>query len=317
MKTLYEPTPKFDEGFLKVSDLHSIYYSQYGNPNGKPVVFLHGGPGGGCIPTASQFFDPQFYRIILFDQRGAGKSLPHCEMKENTSENLVEDIEKLREHLGISKWMVFGGSWGSTLSLLYSIAHPDKVVSIILRGVFLGTQAEINWIYEKDGASKFFPEAFERYSNFIPKEEQSCLLSAYGKRLFSSDKKLALEAAHHWSRWECALIKLVPVAYDMTDAEALSMAKAECHYFLHKCFFKDENYILNNCNKIAHLPCTIVQARYDMDCPPFSAYKLHRSLPNSVLNIVTLAGHSSNESGIIDGLVFATDEHKKYSNAAN
>lgn len=312
MKILYEKTACFDEGFLKVSDIHNIYYAQYGNPNGKPVVFLHGGPGGGCIPVASQYFDPEFYRIVLFDQRGAGKSLPLCEMKENTSDNLIEDMEKLREHLGISKWTVFGGSWGSTLALIYSIAHFDKVVSIILRGIFLGTQEEIDWIYEEGGASKFFPEAFEVYRNFIPEDERNCLLRAYSKRLFCKDEKIALEAAHHWSRWESALVKLFPSVYDMNDNEALSMAKAECHYFLHKCFFKDDNYILNNCSKIEHIPCTIVQGRYDMDCPPFSAYKLHKKLPKSFLNIVLFGGHSSMEPGLVDGLVFATEEHKKY-----
>ncbi len=312
MKILYEKANQFDEGFLKVSEIHNLYYAQYGNPKGKPVVFLHGGPGGGCIPVASQYFDPQFYRVVLFDQRGAGKSTPLCEMKENTSGNLIEDIEKLRAHLNIGKWMVFGGSWGSTLSLIYSIAHPDKIVSIILRGIFLGTQKEIDWIYEEGGASKFFPEAFERYQNFIPVQERDNLVKAYGKRLFGEDKKTALEAAHQWSRWESALVKLFPSVYSMTDEEALAMAKAECHYFLHKCFFKEDDYILNNCSKIEHIPCTIVQGRYDMDCPPFSAYKLHKKLPKSVLNIVTFGGHSSMEPGLIDGLVTAAEVHKRY-----
>ena len=233
-------------------------------------------------------------------------------MKENTSGNLIEDIEKLRAHLNIGKWMVFGGSWGSTLSLIYSIAHPDKIVSIILRGIFLGTQKEIDWIYEEGGASKFFPEAFERYQNFIPVQERDNLVKAYGKRLFGEDKKTALEAAHQWSRWESALVKLFPSVYSMTDEEALAMAKAECHYFLHKCFFKEDDYILNNCSKIEHIPCTIVQGRYDMDCPPFSAYKLHKKLPKSVLNIVTFGGHSSMEPGLIDGLVTAAEVHKRY-----
>ena len=208
--------------------------------------------------------------------------------------------------------MVFGGSWGSTLALIYSIAHPDKVVSIILRGIFLGTQEEIDWIYEEGGASKFFPEDFEAYQNFIPLEERSSLVRAYSKRLFGEDKKLSLEAAHKWCRWESALVRLFPGVYDMSDEEALAMAKAECHYFLHKCFFKDDNYILNNCNKIKDLPCTIVQGRYDMDCPPFSAYKLHKKLPKSNLNIVLFGGHSSMEPGLVDGLVRAAEDHKKF-----
>ena len=312
MKILYEKTPLFDEGFLKVSDIHSVYYAQYGNPKGNPVVFLHGGPGGGCIPIASQYFDPEFYRIVLFDQRGAGKSTPFCEMKENTSENLVEDIEKLRRHLGFDKWMVFGGSWGSTLALIYAIAHPDKVVSLILRGIFLGTQHEIDWIYEEGGASKFHPEAFEVYQNFIPQTERDCLVKAYAKRLFGEDKTDALKAAHNWSRWESSLVSLIPKVYSMTDEEALAMAKAECHYFLHNCFFKDDNYILNNCDKIQAIPCTIVQGRYDMDCPPFSAFKLHKAIPESLLNMISLGGHSSMEPALIDALVNAAEEHKKY-----
>ncbi len=314
MKVLYEKSLSFDEGYLQVSDLHKIYYAQYGTPKGKPVVFLHGGPGGGCIPVASQYFDPEFYRVVLFDQRGAGKSTPTAEIKENTSQDLIADIEKLREHLRIDKWMVFGGSWGSTLSLIYSIAHPEKVSSIILRGIFLGTQKEINWLYEAGGASKFAPEAFERYSNFIPKEEQGELVKAYGKRLFGNDEEQKLKAAHEWSRWESALVTVFPKVYSMTDEEALCMARAECHYFLNSCFFPEDDYILNNCHKIAHIPCTITQGRYDLDCPPFSAYNLHKKLPKSILNIVQFAGHSSMEPGLIDALVNATENHKSFYN---
>ncbi len=312
MKTLHEKSKCFDEGFLKVSEIHSLSYSQYGAKDGVPVIFLHGGPGGGCIPVASQYFDPKYYRVVLFDQRGAGKSEPHGEMKENTSQELVQDIERLRDHLGISKWHVFGGSWGSTLALLYAIAHPDKVKSLVLRGIFLGRQKEIDWIYEEGGASKFYPQEFERYQNFIPEAEQSSLVTSYSKRLFGDDKDLMLKAAHEWSRWECTLVNVFPKAYSMSDNDAISMARAECHYFVNKLFLDDENYILNNINKIVDIPCTIVQGRFDMDCPPFSAYDLHKVLPKSILRIVQLAGHSSMEPGLIDGLVTATEEHKKY-----
>ncbi len=312
MRTLYEKSKCFDESYLEVSEVHKIYYAQYGNPNGKPVIFLHGGPGAGCIPVASQYFDPEFYRVILFDQRSSGKSSPLAERRGNTSQELIADMEKIREHLGISKWMVFGGSWGSTLSLIYSIAHPDRVTSIILRGIFLGTQKEIDWLYEADGASKFAPKAFERYSKFIPEEERGELVKAYGKRLFGSDEALKIKAAHEWSRWESALVELIPSAYAMTDDEALAMACGECHYFLNACFFTEDNYILNNCHKIKDIPCTIAQGRFDLDCPPFSAYNLHKKLPKSVLNIVQFAGHSSMEPGLVDALVQAADKHKEY-----
>ncbi len=311
MKTLYERSECFDDGYLKVSDLHSLYYAQYGKKDGVPVVFLHGGPGGGTSPIVSQYFDPEYYRIILFDQRGAAKSKPHGEMRENTSQDLVEDIERLREHLGIAKWHVFGGSWGSTLSLLYAIAHPDKVLSMVLRGIFLATQKEIDWIYYEGGASRFYPQEFERYKNFIPEEERGDMIQAYGKRLFGDDKELMLKAAHEWCMWECAIIKVFPEVYSMTDDEAISMGRAECHYFMNKFFLDDENYIMNNIDKIKDIPCTIVQGRFDMDCPPFSAYDLHKALPKSKLNLVQLGAHASLEFGLIDGLVDAMDEHRK------
>ncbi len=310
MRILYEKTKSFDEGLLKVSDIHNIYYTQYGNPKGKVVIFLHGGPGGRCVPIASQYFDPKIYRVILFDQRGSGKSTPHAEMKENTSFELVADMEKLREHLKVEKWMVFGGSWGSTLALIYAIAHPSKVSSLILRGIFLGRQKEIDWIYEEGGASKFFPEAFSRYQGFIPKDERNSLVKAYGKRLFGENREEAIAAAHEWSRWEMALVEILPSTYDMTDASALSLARTECFYFLHSCFFPEDNYILKNISEIKDIPCSIVQGRFDMDCPPYSAYELHQNLPKSKLKIIRLGGHSSMEPMMIDGLVEAADRHR-------
>src|SRR5438270_2028281 len=313
LRTLYDPIEPFDTGRLKVSDVHEIYYEQCGNPNGKPVVFLHGGPGGGLTPEYRQFHDPNAYRIVLFDQRGSGKSTPHASLEENTTWDLVADIEKLREHLGIEKWQVFGGSWGSTLSLAYAETHPDRATELVLRGIFLCRPKEIKWFYQ-EGASWIFPDVWEEYEKAIPSEERGDFVSAYYGRLTSEDERVRLEAARAWSVWEGSTSKLF-FDYSMIEkfAEpefALAFARIECHYFMNNAFFPTENYLVENVEKIRHVPAVIVQGRYDVVCPMRSAWDLHRAWPEAELRVVPDAGHSATEPGIIAALVEATDRFK-------
>lgn len=300
-------------GFLDVGDGHQIYYEESGNPEGQPVVFLHGGPGGGVNPKYRQFFDPEHYRIILFDQRGAGKSRPHANLHENTTWKLVEDIEKLRVHCDIDKWLVFGGSWGSTLALTYAIKHPQAVTGLVLRGIFLCRPWEIQWLYQQ-GASRLYPDAFEPYLAVIPEAERGDLVKAYYKRLTSEDASVRLEAAKAWSVWEAATSKLIPDQQLMQHFEeddfALAFARIECHYFSHDSFFETDNWILENIAAIKHLPCHIVHGRYDVVCPVQNAWELHSLWPESHLTIVPDAGHSAMEPGILHALIAATEACK-------
>ncbi|HEY0543889.1 MAG TPA: prolyl aminopeptidase [Pyrinomonadaceae bacterium] len=314
MKTLYEPIEPFDTGMLPVSPVHTIYYEQCGNPEGKPVVFLHGGPGGGIVPEYRRFFDPSAYRVILFDQRGSGNSTPHASLEENTTWHLVSDIEKLREHLGIESWQVFGGSWGSTLSLAYAQTHPARVRELVLRGIFLCRKKEIQWFYQA-GASAIFPDVWEEYVKVIPEEERGDFLNAYHRRLTSEDEAVRLEAARAWSIWEGSTSKLFPdadVVDHFGDAKfALAFARIECHYFMHHAFFDTDNYLIENVDKIRHIPAVIVQGRYDVVCPMMSAWELHRAWPEADLKITPDAGHSVTEPGNISALVEATDRFRE------
>lgn len=314
MKTLYPEIEPFDSGFLEVSEIHTIYYERCGNPEGVPVVFLHGGPGGGLIPMYRQFFDPEYYQVILFDQRGAGRSTPHAELRENTTWDLVADIETLREKFEIDKWFVFGGSWGSTLSLAYGETHPDRCLGLILRGIFLTRRKELEWFYQY-GASEIFPDFWERYRDAIPAEERDDFMKAYYKRLTSDDEQVQLAVARAWSVWEGSTSKLYP-SKDLMDHwegehEALSLARIECHYFMNNSFFPTENYLIENVDKIRHIPTVIVQGRYDVVCPATSAWDLHRAFPEADLQIIADAGHSISEPGITSALVDAMDNFRK------
>ena len=314
MKTLYPEIEPFDSGMLKVSDIHTIYYERCGNPEGIPVVFLHGGPGGGLIPMYRRFFDPQAYHIILFDQRGAGRSTPHAELRENTTWDLINDIETLREKFGIEKWYVFGGSWGSTLSLAYAETHPERVRGLILRGIFLTRPKELYWFYQH-GASEIFPDFWEQYRDAIPEEERDDFMSAYHKRLTGDDEKTRLDAAQAWSVWEGATSKLYPdknlMDHFSEPQEALALARIECHYFVNNSFFPTENYLIENVDKIRQIPTVIVQGRYDVVCPSVSAWELHRAFPESDLQIIPDAGHSISEPGITSALVDAMDKFRE------
>lgn len=310
MKQMYPEIAPYNSGFLKVSDLHTIYFEEAGNPNGKPVVFLHGGPGGGLIDNYRRYFDPKKWRVILFDQRGCGKSTPFAELKDNTTWDLVSDMEKIRTHLKVEKWAVFGGSWGSTLALSYSVTHPQNCTELFLRGIFLLRKKEIDWFYQ-EGCSKIFPDAWEGYVKPIPENERHDFVSAYHKRLTSPDIKVRKEAAAAWSIWEGSTSKLIPdddiVARFGEDEFADAFARIECHYFTNKGFFKEDNFLINNVEKIRKIPTVIVQGRYDVVCPAESAWELHRAFPESHLHLIPDSGHSLSEKGITAKLIEYTD----------
>ncbi|BAZ45452.1 proline iminopeptidase [Chondrocystis sp. NIES-4102] len=310
MRDLYPPIEPYNQGKLKVSKIHTIHYEESGNPQGQPVIFLHGGPGGGITPMYRQYFNPLQYRIVIFDQRGCGQSTPYAELTENTTWDLVEDIEKLREHLGISRWVVFGGSWGSTLALAYSQTHSDRCKGLILRGIFMLRPLEIRWFYQ-EGASYIYPDAWAEYVKPIPPEEQDDFLSAYYRRLTSSDRSLRLEAARAWSIWEASTSKLIqsPMSIERFGmAEfAEAFARIECHYFMNKGFFKTENQLLENIDRIRHIPAVIVQGRYDVVCPMISAWQLHQAWQEAEFIVIADAGHSVTEPGIQDALIRASD----------
>ncbi|CAA0807412.1 Proline iminopeptidase [Striga hermonthica] len=312
-RTIHPDIEPFDTGFLKVSDIHTIYYEQSGNPDGHPAVFLHGGPGAGTSPSNRNFFDPSFYRIILFDQRGAGKSTPHACLEENTTWDLIEDIERLRDHLKVPEWLVFGGSWGSTLALAYSISHPDKVTGLVLRGIFLLRKKEIDWFYE-GGAAAIFPDAWESFRDLIPESERGCFVDAYHKRLNSNDKETQYSAARAWTKWELETAHLRPnevhIKRVADDEFCLAFARIENHYFVNRGFFPSDSYLLDNIEKIKHIKTVIVQGRYDVCCPMMSAWDLHKALPEADFRVVPDAGHSANEPGTSEELVAATNKLK-------
>jgi len=309
-RTLYPPIEPFNTGFLDVSPLHRLYFEECGNPKGKPVVFLHGGPGAGCNATVRRFFDPQRYRIVLFDQRGCGRSKPHASLEDNTTWHLVADIEQLRVHLRIECWQVFGGSWGSTLALAYAQTHPDRVTELVLRGIFLLRRSELEWFYQR-GCDALYPDAWEGFLAAIPESEHGDLMSAYHRRLTDPDPGVRIAAAKAWSIWEGATSFLYQdprhVAGVGQDDFALAFARIECHYFVNAGFLQRDAQLLHNVDRIRHIKAVIVQGRYDVVCPMRSAWDLHRAWPEAELHVVPDAGHSALEAGITDQLIRATD----------
>jgi proline iminopeptidase len=313
LRGLYPEIEPYSSGMLAVSAPHNVYYEQCGNPRGKPVVFLHGGPGAGCNPKCRRFFDPAHYRIVLFDQRGCGRSTPYAELAGNTTWDLVADIETLREHLGIERWQVFGGSWGSTLALAYAQKHPDRVTELVLRGIFMLRRWELEWFYQH-GCDAIFPDAWEDFLAPIPPEERGDLITAYYRRLTSPDAATRLTAAKAWSILEGSTIFLhqdpAHIAATGQDEFALAFARIECHYFVFGGFFSSDDQLLREVGKVRHIPATIVQGRYDVVCPMRSAWDLHRAWPEAELRIVADAGHSAFEPGIKHELLNATDRYR-------
>jgi proline iminopeptidase len=309
LRALFPARNPYRTGRLRVSPLHTIYFEECGNPRGKPVVFLHGGPGGGTNPTQRRYFDPRKWRVVLFDQRGCGKSTPHAELRENTTWDLVEDTEKLRRHLGIDRWVVFGGSWGSTLALAYAETHPDRCKALILRGIFLLRRSELLWFYQ-EGASHLFPDAWEKYLVPIPQSERGDLMRAYYKRLTSGNRETRLEAARAWSIWEGSTSRLLPdedlIRRSGRARFAEAFARIECHYFVNRGFLKPDTQLLDNVGRIRKIPAVIVQGRYDVVCPMRSAWDLHRAWPEAKLLIVPDAGHAMTEPGIRSALIEET-----------
>jgi proline iminopeptidase len=312
-RPLYPPIEPFRTGRLPVSDLHELYFEESGNPEGTPVVFLHGGPGGGTDPEQRRFFDPTAYRIVLFDQRGSGKSVPHASLEQNTTWDLVDDIDRLRVHLDIERWVVFGGSWGSTLALAYAEHHPDRVRALVVRGIFMLRPHEIHWFYQ-EGASFIFPDAWEAYVDPIAEDERNDLVRAYYRRLTGADPEARSKAALAWSAWEMTTNRLVPdpeliARYeDPTAADAL--ARIECHYMVNRGFFREPDELLAGIDAIRHVPAVIVQGRYDLVCPMTTAWDLHRRWPEAAFEIVADAGHSPLEPSTRDRLLVATDQFR-------
>lgn len=306
---MYPSIEPFDRRMLNVGDGHSVYVEQCGNPNGMPVVVLHGGPGGGCSPAMRRFFDPEKYRVVLFDQRGCGRSKPHASVTANTTWHLVRDIELIRETLGINRWVVFGGSWGATLALVYAQAHPSRAAWLVLRGVFLATEREFDWFYG-GGAGQFWPDLWSRFTDLIPEGEHGDFIAAYHKRLFSGDRGEEIRHARVWAAWENALASIENdgAMIESPADYALAFARLENHYFQNRAFLSDDQQILTNMAKIAHVPGTIVQGRHDMICPPLSAWTLHKSWPVSEFRMVPRAGHAVSEPGIATELVRTTDK---------
>lgn len=308
-RTLYPALEPDRSGRLDVGDGHELYYEESGNPGGKPVVFLHGGPGGGTTAKMRQFFDPSAYRIVLFDQRGAGRSRPHANLEANTTWHLVDDIERLRRHLGIERWQVFGGSWGSTLALAYAETHPERVTELVLRGIFMLRRKEIEWFYQR-GVSELFPDLWQHFLAPIPENERDDLLHAYHRRLTGDDSATRLRAAKAWSVWEGSTSTLLPKAEVRKifeeDDMALSMARIESHYFVNAGFM-EEGQLLRDVDRVRHIPAVLVQGRYDVVCPPVTAWELSRAWPEADLRIVPDAGHAAFEPGNVHELVSATD----------
>ena len=311
MENLYPPIEPFRSGWLAVGGGHAIYFEESGNPDGKPCIFVHGGPGGGSSPEARQFFDPEHYRIVVFDQRGCGQSRPHASLEANTTWHLVADMERLRNDWGIERWLVFGGSWGSTLALAYAQTHPDRVTELVLRGIFLLRPQEIHWFYQQ-GASALYPDSWEAYLAPIPEAERDDLLNAFYRRLTSDDEAVRLAAARAWSVWEASASFLIQNQdfMDKLDAPdaALAMARIECHYFVNGGFFESPNQLLENIDRIRHIPTVIVQGRYDVVCPAVTAWDLHRAWPEADFQLIQDAGHSAFDPANTAALVAATEK---------
>jgi proline iminopeptidase len=308
---LFPNIEPFNTFHLPVSDLHTIYVEESGNKNGKPVIFLHGGPGGGVDPKYRRYFNPDKWHIIMFDQRGCGKSTPFAELKENTTWDLVDDIEKIRNHLSIDRWVIYGGSWGSTLSLAYSQTYPDSCKALILRGIFLVRKKEIHWFYQ-EGASKIFPDNWQSFVAPIPIEKRNNLLEAYYNLLIGEDSSKKIEAAKAWSTWEGSTVRLIQdkdFIGDFSDEKfAEAFARIECHYFMNNAWFNSDNHLIENVDKIRHIPAVIVHGRYDIICPVENAWELHQAWPESELHIIPDAGHSIFEEGIKDKILEYTEK---------
>ena len=313
MRELYPSIEARRTGYLRVSGLHELYFEESGSPTGTPAVFVHGGPGGGTSPDHRRFFDPDAYRIVLFDQRGAGRSRPHASLEDNTTWHLVADLERLREELGIERWLVFGGSWGSTLALAYAERYPERVRALVLRGIFLLRPLEIRWFYQQ-GASHLFPDAWEAYLAPIPEAERGDLVAAYHRRLLDPDPDVRLEAARAWSIWEASTSRLLqdPTLIDAFGGTAFAeaFARIECHYFVHGGFFERPDQLLDEVERVRHIPAVIVQGRYDVVCPMTTAWDLHRRWPEAAFEVVPDAGHAASEPGTVDRLITATDRFR-------
>jgi len=310
-RTLYPPIEPYESGMLDVGDGHRLYWELCGNPDGKPVVFLHGGPGGGSSPDHRRQFNPDKYKILVFDQRGCGKSTPYASLENNTTWDLVEDIEKLRTQVAkVDKWQVFGGSWGSTLALAYAQAHPERVTELVLRGIFLFDQFEIDWMYAAGGASQVYPDKFDEFIGLIPEEERGDLVEAYRKRLTSDDTRVQLDAAKAWSKWEGEIVTLLPspdtIEHFTAPDVAVAVARIENHYMANHGWL-EEGQLLQGAAKLKGIPGVIVQGRHDTCTPPIAAWKLKQAWPEVELNIIPDAGHLFNEPGNLDALVRATD----------
>jgi proline iminopeptidase len=311
---LYPPLEPYRTGTLKVSEVHTLFYEEVGNPKGKPALFLHGGPGVGIVPDYRRFFDPDFYRVILPDQRGAGRSTPHADLRENTTWHLVEDLEKLRLHLGLDSWLVMGGSWGSTLALCYAIRYPQSVKAIIIRGVFLARPFEIYWLFQ-EGAARIYPDAWEGFIALVPKSERGDVVKAYQRLMTTGTLESQIKAAKEWSRYEAAMVKLIPdpeTIEQMTDNQTgVAIGRIECQYTADRFFMPSDNFILENIGKIKDIPLRIVQGRYDIVCPMQSAWDLHKAHPKSDLRIVLDGSHSPLDEGMTHELIQASEDFKK------
>ena len=312
MQCLYPAIEPYRVEKLEVSDLHTIVYEEVGNPAGRPALFLHGGPGVGIMPDYRRFFDPEHYRVVLVDQRGAGRSTPHAETRENTTWNIVSDLESLRKHLQVDDWVVMGGSWGSLLALCYAIKHPDSVAGIIIRGIFLGRQFEIDWIHGPDGAALVYPDEYENYRRLVPGAEDS--VAAYCRLLAGEEDESARAAARAWTRWEASMMTLFPdedaLQHMLSDQSVLSIARIESYFTAQNFFLDSDNFVLDNISAIEKIPTRIINGRYDTICPSVSAWDLHKALPNSKLTIVADGAHSPLDGGMAQELVAAADEFR-------
>lgn len=312
-RTLYPTIEPYRSGYLRVSNTHEIYWEESGNPKGKPALFVHGGPGAGAGAQSRRFFDPTAYRIIVFDQRGCGRSRPQANLEDNTTWHLVSDMEALRNFLHVEQWLVFGGSWGSTLTLAYAQTYPERVSALVLRGIFLLRHWELQWFYQH-GASAIYPDQFADYVAAIPETERHDLIRAFHKRLVSSNYNEQLAAAKAWAIWEAATSFLIPNEENINNWGesdfAITVARIECHYFINKGFFDSENQLLNNLDRIRHIPGVIVQGRYDVVCPMQTAWELHQRWPEAQFHITPNAGHSAYEPANTDALIRATDQFR-------